>query len=160
LEIFGGQLYVSSSTTTFHLSTVGTGLPTTAGQTITNLPGFPTTGSQYGFTFADLDAGVSGLDTLYVADDTPGTLQKFSLVGGNWTANGTISLAGVRGLASSISGTTVNLYLTTGTGISFFSDTSGYNATISGTPTSIAPPLPIPPSAASSWSPSLPPSPP
>ena len=32
--------------------------------------GFPTsTGSPYGFFFPDLDAGVSGLDTLYVADD-------------------------------------------------------------------------------------------
>jgi hypothetical protein len=35
----------------------GTGIPTTAGQTTTNLPGFPTSGgSPYGFFFADLDA--------------------------------------------------------------------------------------------------------
>ena len=59
-NIFNGQLYTSSSSTTFHLSTVGTGSPITSGQTITNLPGFPTTGSQYGFFFADLNAGVAG----------------------------------------------------------------------------------------------------
>ena len=69
---------------------VGTGLPTTAGQTITNLPGFATsTGSPYGFFSADLDPDTPGLDTLYVAGDSIG-LTKYSLVGGSWTANGTV----------------------------------------------------------------------
>jgi hypothetical protein len=74
VEIFNGQLYVSdSSGTTVRLGTVGTGLPTTSGQVITNLPGLPTsTGSPYAFFFADLDPNTAGLDTLYVAEDTAG----------------------------------------------------------------------------------------
>ena len=90
VEIFNNQLYNSdSSGSLVRIGTVGVGLPTPAGQTITNLPGFPaTTGSPYAFFLADLDAGVPGLDTLYVADDGLG-LTKYSLVSGSWTANGT-----------------------------------------------------------------------
>ncbi|MFA6954716.1 MAG: Calx-beta domain-containing protein [Thermoanaerobaculia bacterium] len=137
LGIFGGQLYVSANTTTFHLMTVGTGTPTTSGQTLTNLPGFPTTGSQYGFFFADLDAGVAGVDTVYVADDG-GTIQKFSLVGGNWTANGTIALTSARGLTGTVSGSNVTLYVTARTTLRTLTDTSGYNATITGALTTLA----------------------
>ena len=51
-HIFGGQLYVSASSGAIRLGTVGTGTPTTGGQTITNLGGFPTsTGSPYQFAF-------------------------------------------------------------------------------------------------------------
>jgi predicted extracellular nuclease len=138
-NIFGGQLYVSdSSGTAVRLGTVGSGTPTTSGQTITNLPGFPTTGSPYGFFFADLDSGVAGLDTLYVADDTANVIQKFSLVSGTWTANGTKALATVRGLTGVASGSSVTLYVTNGSTLQTLTDTSGYNATITGTLTSIA----------------------
>jgi hypothetical protein len=139
-NIFGGQLYVSTSSgSSVRLGTVGTGLPTTSGQTITNLPGFPTSGSPYAFFFANLNGG-SGYDTLYVADDTPGTIQKYSLVGGSWTAKGTASATGIRGLTGLVVGTNVLLYGTTGgntaTGggaLYAFTDTTGYNGTISGT---------------------------
>src|SRR5262249_52599733 len=145
-NIFAGQLYVSdASGTAVRLGTVGTGLPTTSGQTITNLPGFPTsTGSPYAFFFADLSAAVSGVDTLYVADDGAG-LQKYSLGSGNWTANGTVGAAAdaYRGLTASVSGTTVTLYAvrkggSTATGGGEFVslvDSSGYNGAFSGTPT-------------------------
>jgi uncharacterized repeat protein (TIGR01451 family) len=138
LGIFGGQLYTSSQSGAFRLATVGTGTPTTTGQTITNLPGFPTaTGSPYGFFFADLDAGVAGVDTVYVADDG-GTIQKYSLVGGNWTANGTIALATARGITGSVSGSTVTLYVTARTTLRTLTDTSGYNATITGSVATLA----------------------
>jgi hypothetical protein len=66
--IFNGQLYVSpSSGSAVRIGTVGAGLPTTTGQTITNLPGFPTGGSPYAFALFDLNAGVPGPDALYVA---------------------------------------------------------------------------------------------
>ena len=137
LGIFGSQLYVSASTTTFHLMTVGTGTPTTSGQTLTNLPGFPTTGSQFGFFFADLDAGVAGVDTLYVADDG-GNILKYSLVAGSWTANGMIALTSARGLTGTVVGSNVTLYVTARTTLRTFTDTSGYNATITGTLTTLA----------------------
>jgi hypothetical protein len=44
--VFDGQLYVSTSSgSAVRIGTVGVGLPTTTGQTISNLPGFPTAGS-------------------------------------------------------------------------------------------------------------------
>ncbi|MCX6268095.1 MAG: T9SS type A sorting domain-containing protein [Bacteroidetes bacterium] len=145
LNIFNNQLYTSSQSGAFRLATVGTGLPTTSGQTIVNLPGFPTsTGSPYGYFFADLDAGVTGMDVVYVADDG-GTLQKYSLVAGSWTANGSISIAAIRGLTGSVSGTSVTLYGSSSTttlpytsNIISLTDASGYNATITGTSTVIA----------------------
>lgn len=143
LNIFGGQLYVSSQTGAFRLSTIGTGTPTTTGQTITNLPGYPTaTTSPYGHLFADLDAGVAGVDTVYVADDNAtgtGGIQKYSLVGGNWTANGSIAnTTGLRGLTGVVSGSNVTLFITSPTSLLTVTDTTGYNNTLSGTLTSIA----------------------
>ena len=148
INVFNGQLYASSgSGTTVRLGTVGTGLSTSAGQGITNLPGFPTTGSPYAFFFADLTPSVSGVDTLYVADDLAG-LQKFSLVAGSWTANGTIGTDAddYRGLTATVNGTSVNLFATIKGGslavgggqLVKLTDTSGYNATITGTPTVLA----------------------
>jgi predicted extracellular nuclease len=143
-NIFNGQLYVSSQSGAFRLSTVGTGTPTTSGQTIVNLPGYPTaTTSPYGFFFADLSAGVAGVDTVYVADDNSaggtGGIQKYSLVGGNWTASGTIaSTSGLRGLTGIVNGGNVTLYTTNASTLFTLTDTSGYNATITGTLTTIA----------------------
>lgn len=148
VNVFGGQLYIGSSSGTTRIATVGTGLPTTSGQTITNIPGFPTTNSPYGFFFADLDAGVAGVDVLYMASDDAAALTKFSLVGGNWVSNGTVGIAAdaYRGLTATVSGTTVTLYATrkggsgaTGGGeLVSLVDASGYNAAFSGTPTLLA----------------------
>jgi hypothetical protein len=136
--IFGGQLYVSTQSGAFRLATVGTGTPTTAGQTITNLPGLPTsTGSPYAFYFADLDAGVAGVDTLYYADDG-GNVNKWSLVAGTWVAAGTAALGTVRGLTGSTSGSTVTLYLTNGSTFQTLTDPTGYNASMTATPVSLA----------------------
>ena len=139
--IFNGQLYVSTSSgTAVRIGSVGTGTPTSGPQTITNLPGFVTTGSPYGFFFADLDGTVSGPDTLYVADDTANQIQKYCLVAGSWVARGSASASGaVRGLTGVVNGTTVTLYATSGAastgGFFSFSDTTGYNANISGAAT-------------------------
>jgi len=146
IDVFGGQLYVSSGSSTLRLGSVGIGIPTTTGQATTNLPGFPTTGSPYGFFFADLDAGVAGVDTLYVAEDTAsgGQIQKYALVAGTWTAKGSATAAAVRGLTGSVSGSTVTLYGSTGgsgaTGggaLYKFVDSSGYNAVASGAAASL-----------------------
>lgn len=101
VAIFDDQLYVSASSGAFRLASVGVGVPNTAGQTITNLPGFSTAaGSPYQFYFADLDAGVPGLDTLWVANDNATGLQKHALVSGNWVALNAVGVAadGYRGL--------------------------------------------------------------
>jgi hypothetical protein len=141
-NIFGGQLYVSTASgSTVRIGTVGTGEPTTAGQTITNLPGFPTAGSPYAFFFADLSAGVTGVDTLYVASDDAAALTKYSLVGGTWMPNGTVGTdaQNYRGLTGSVSGSTVTLYATrNGNQLVSLVDSSGYNGAFSGAPTLLA----------------------
>jgi choice-of-anchor C domain-containing protein len=147
--IFDSQLYVSTAQTTggIRIGTVGIGLPTTAGQTITNLPGVPTTGSPYAFQLLDLTPSVPGPDTLYLADEGIG-LRKFSLVAGVWSDNGSIGTDSddYRGLTASVSGTGVTLFATRlggstapgGGELVILTDTSGYNGTITGTPTLLA----------------------
>jgi hypothetical protein len=149
VNLFGGQMYVSASsgTNTFKgISTVGSGIPTTSGQTITRLAGLTdaANASSYGFFLADLSSSVPGVDTMYVADDngTVGGIQKFSLVGGSWVANGTLGTAAdaYRGLTAAVTQNGVQLFATrkggtaaTGGGeLVSLLDTSGYNATISG----------------------------
>jgi len=145
VAIFGAQLFVSdSSGSAVRLGSVGVGLPTTSGQTITNLPGFPLSGSPYGFYFADLDASVPGLDVLYVADDGLG-LTKYSLVGSSWLAKGTVGTAAdtYRGLTAVVNAGTVTLYATRKGGsaaagggeLVSLVDESGYSGTFTGTPT-------------------------
>jgi uncharacterized repeat protein (TIGR01451 family) len=146
--IFAGQIYVScSSGSTVRIGTVGTGLPTTAGQTITNLPGFPTNNSPYAFFLADLSPAAPGLDTLYLADDTTG-LQKWCLVSGTWTLLGTVGTAAeaYRGLTATADGGAVTLFAvrrggSTAAGggeLVSLADASGYNAAFTGTPTLLA----------------------
>ena len=138
--IYGGNLYVSSATGSggnfYGISQVGTGLPTTTGQTTTPLPGFPTaastpTQSPYGFYLADLSASVAGVDVVYVADDRAapdGGIQKWSLVGGTWTLNGTITGATVRGVSGSVAGTAVTLVASGSSALYLLTDNAGYNA--------------------------------
>ncbi|HKS26160.1 MAG TPA: lamin tail domain-containing protein [Thermoanaerobaculia bacterium] len=140
INVFSGQLYcgASTGTNTFRgVSTIGTGTPTTTGQTITRLPGLTDAAnpSTYNFFFADLSAGVAGLDTLYIADDSTNTIQKWSFAGGTWNLNGNITASGVRGLTGSVQNGSVLLFGTTGgtgsTGggtIYKAIDTAGYNA--------------------------------
>jgi hypothetical protein len=88
LMVSNGQLYATSTSGSLRLTAVGTGLPTTTGQTMVNLPGTPTAGSPYQFFI--VNAG-SGSDVLYIADDN--LLRKYSLVSGTWVSNGTIGVA-------------------------------------------------------------------
>jgi hypothetical protein len=90
INIAGGQLYASAASGTFTgVFSVGTGLPTSSGQTATMLPGMSTT-SAYGFMLFDRSSTVTGVDTLYVADDgSPttgvGGIQKWTFDGSTWT---------------------------------------------------------------------------
>ena len=92
--IAAGQLYGSTgSGSTYRIYTVGTGLPTTTNQTITNLPGITNqdggSKSPYTFQLMDLDANVAGVDTIYIADDSGtsagGGVQKWTYDGNVWT---------------------------------------------------------------------------
>lgn len=92
INIFDGQLYVSSATPpNVGLNAVGTGLPTTSGETITNL----TTGAgNYDFVF-------EGADVVYIADDSSaannGGLQKWVRSGGVFTNTVTYTIPNTAG---------------------------------------------------------------
>lgn len=138
-NIFSGQIYVTTSSgSAFRLGAVGSGLPTTTAQNITGIPGFPISGgSPYGFFFTTLNGG-GAPDTLYVADDGVG-IAKYSLVGGTWTATGSIGSSGdaYRSLVGVVTGTTVTLYATGAQGTTPFAsklvsvtDSTGFDGTL------------------------------
>ena len=146
LGLFGGWLYLSTDGSSPRISSVGTNLPTTAGQSLNGLPGFPNVGSPDGFHLADLSSAVPGFDTLYVADDTIG-LMKFSLVNGFWVSNGTIGedTDDYRGLAVKRTSNGVVLFAirkalgTQGGGeLVKLTDTTGYRGALIGTPVLLA----------------------
>lgn len=117
VNIFNGQLYISSgSVPVTGVSTIGTGLPTTAGQTTTLLPGFPTSGGSPN----SFSVKPSTADVIYVADDrtiaTGGGIQKWTLSAGTWTLTYRLTTgltAGVRGLAVNWAGAEPVVYATT-----------------------------------------------
>ncbi|MDC0747983.1 hypothetical protein [Polyangium mundeleinium] len=121
VQVSGGQLYATSGAGTFvNVFTVGSGLPTSVGQTATSLPGLPTaSASPYGFVLLDLSAGIAGPDTLYIADDRSpangGGIQKWTFDGFSWSLAATWNdgTAGVRGLAATPSGGGVRVVATT-----------------------------------------------
>jgi hypothetical protein len=102
LTIFNNTLYVTKGSggngvnTVYQVGTAGT-LPTaaTAATTpITVLPGFPTSGTSstpFGIWFANAT-------TLYVAQESNGGLQKWSLVNGSWVLDYTLT-AGLLGVS-------------------------------------------------------------
>jgi hypothetical protein len=118
-EIAGSQLYCDAASGTFQsVFAVGSGLPTTTGQTATVLPGLPTTAgpSPYAFALLDRNANVAGLDTLYLADDrttaSGGGLQKWTFNGITWTLAKTFTNglgAGLRGVTAWTEGANVVL---------------------------------------------------
>lgn len=106
VTITANQLYVSSATGAFQgVSTVGTGIPTTTGQTMSLLPGFPTATGPGPYAFAFLNP-----TTLYVADDRAapnGGIQKWTFAAGTWTLVNTFNngiTTGIRGMTMTRNG--------------------------------------------------------
>src|SRR5262245_39836693 len=135
VAIFNGNLYISSAEATpgRGVFQVGSGLPETGSQTYTSLISLGTGNGINSFFLADLNAGVAGVDTLYVANSTANVLEKYSLVGTTWTLNNSASLTGIGFITATVSGSTVNLFVTTTTSFQSLTDTAGYNANLSST---------------------------
>jgi hypothetical protein len=138
VKSFGGTVYVFSSSTA--LSTVST-INAPVGGTLTGLPGIGlSVASRQDFYMISSGVNGSAYDVLYILDatsSTVGTIFKYSLVGGVWTANGTYSTSfGGFGLTAEVNGAGANLYVTTGTGATTansvikLNDLAGYNTTI------------------------------
>lgn len=151
LSVFGegasAQLYASSGAN--NVPTVGvygpTPLPTGTATTLVaeaNVPSMPTSpvSSRYGFVYLDVNPLVSGVDTLYVADDsaTSGGIWKYSLdTSGTWNARGTIQglNLGLRGMAGLVSGSNVRLFATSSGTMFTYWDSDAIGSTLSGTST-------------------------
>ncbi len=89
VEIYNNQLYFSSASGAFlGVSSLGTGLPTTAGQSATLQIDLGSGGSAYGFVMFDTNAD-NVLDRAYVADDRTnvvnGGINRFDFTGGAWS---------------------------------------------------------------------------
>ncbi len=149
VDVYNGNLYITTASgSSVRIGEVGTGLPTTPGQTIAPLPGTPTsTISPYAFVLLHTGATGTGVDTLYFADDsaTTGGIFKYSLKGGNWVAEGSITAPGVRGLTADVVNGVVNLFGTTGGSgaagggsIYGFTDATGFGNAVSGAAATLA----------------------
>lgn len=139
IKSFGGTVYVgqaSSSAGTLQVSTVSA----PSGGTITGLPGLTNNNNHQDFYLIQSGDNGSTYDVLYVVSatgNTAGTISKFSLVSGTWTANGSYTTAfGGFGLAAADNGNGAFLYVSTGQGaltansVIRLSDTAGYNTAI------------------------------
>jgi predicted extracellular nuclease len=136
--IAGGQLYVTTGSAPTGVYAIGSGTPTTGGQSTALVTAAP---SPYAVVALDRDPAVSGVDTLYVADDSAtGGILKFSYDGIAWTARGSVrpNASGVRGLTGSVNGSGVTLFATTSVTASALvkvDDTAAFDAPISATST-------------------------
>jgi hypothetical protein len=132
LNIYDGQLYATSTATNLRIARAGSGLPTTTGQTMTNLPGYPGTGGSPLQFFMTRLNGSDTVNVLYIADNNQ--LKKYSLVSGSWIANGVIGSTAdkYRGLTGTVSDGDVILYALrrndNGGEIVQYTDNTGHNA--------------------------------
>ncbi len=116
VAIFNSQLYYVTAKGTYGLYKVGTGTPTTTGQTSTNIIAVGNSLSPYAFSINSTE------DTCYIAIDsvttTGGGVQKWIKTSGTWAlaytlGPGNSSLAGCRSLTVSWGGTYPIIYATT-----------------------------------------------
>lgn len=139
IKSFGGTVYVgqaSGTTTVIQVATVSA----PSGGTVTGLPGLTNNASLQDFYLISSGDNGAAFDVLYIVSatsNTVGTIAKYSLVGGTWTANGTYATNfGGFGLAAADNGNGGFLYVSTGQGaltanrVVRLSDTAGYNAAI------------------------------
>jgi hypothetical protein len=90
-----------------------------------------------GFLFLDQSTSEAGDDTIYALSTVEGLLRKYSLVGGVWTANGSIA-TGALNLTGYADSDGAHLFLTSSSTLYSELDASGYNATITGSLTTLA----------------------
>jgi hypothetical protein len=146
--IFDGKLYGASSSSNSPTGPAAGGASSNGkdvfsiGTDAAHGGGLPTPGGTVTFTsltnvgsqspvFLDLSNTVTGVDTAYVANSA-GSVDKYALIGSAWTFKGSMALANVENLTTSVNGTTVtvfaDVYSGIGGGVFRATDTTGYNA--------------------------------
>jgi hypothetical protein len=139
IKSFGGTVYLGQASGTGTVIQVATASAPSGG-TVSGLPGLTNNASHQDFYLISSGDNGAAFDILYTVSatsNTAGTIAKFSLVGGTWTANGTYTTAfGGFGLAAADNGAGAFLYVSTGQGaltansVIRLSDTAGYNTAI------------------------------
>jgi len=139
IKSFGGTVYVGQASSTATVIQVAT-VSAPSGGTVTGLPGLTNNASHQDFYLISSGDNGAVFDILYTVSatsNTAGTIAKFSLVGGTWTANGTYTTTfGGFGLAAADNGSGAFLYVSTGQGaltannVTRLTDTAGFNAAI------------------------------
>lgn len=151
VQVVGGQLYASADPTkagAVTIAKVGSGLPTTKPQTVTNLSFEKAPEQPFGYSFLTLGLG-SEADTLYVADNARGAVVKYGLTGGKWVEHGSVLVPEVTGVTANDVNGAVTIYATSAAPTSNgaagkagtlyrISDVSGVNGTLAGVPVEIA----------------------
>jgi len=133
----GQLMFSTASGSSYRTAAVGSGLPTTSGQTVATLPGTSGTAPSGPYAFVQLTLGSGTVpDTMYVADDGASMVEKWSLESGNWTLTGEEALTAPRGITAVETNGVVDLFVTTGssaiiTNIDEFTDASGLDGTFS-----------------------------
>ncbi|MEI7928753.1 MAG: hypothetical protein WCH40_09400, partial [Verrucomicrobiales bacterium] len=140
IKSFGGVVHALRQGNTAPLIVVSTVSAPTGGS-ITGLPGLTNNNNALDFYLISSGTNGSTYDVLYIlaaTSNTAGTISKYSLVSGTWTANGSYTTTfGGFGIAAAKSGSGAVLYVSTGQGaltansVLKLTDTTGHNATIS-----------------------------
>jgi len=90
------------------------------------------TDTVHGFALFDLSPSVAGADTLYALSTVQNKVYKYTFNGTSWAASGTISANGALNLTGVATNGTVDLFLTSASSLYSEIDSSGYNASITG----------------------------
>jgi hypothetical protein len=128
LHVFNGQLYGSTATTIFRTNVA----QPTGSSAITTLVNAGLSNA-VGFVLLDRSAAVTGVDTLYVADRTLGLVKYSTADGTNWSFESILS-GGITGITGQVSGSSAELFVTTGNGatagnlLQRFTDTAAFDA--------------------------------
>jgi hypothetical protein len=145
VSVVDGQLYVSADPTkagAVTIATVGSGLPTTAKQTITNLPFANAPEEPYAYSLLTLGSGTTP-DTMYVAENTRQAIVKYGLSGGQWVEEGSVGVPYVTGVTANDVNGVVTIYAASSGKKGFagsvykFTDESGLGGTLTAVPQEI-----------------------
>ena len=130
VSIFNNQLYVSTGSGTSGIYKVGSGIPTTTGQTATI--SIPTSGI---YAYQMVNRGGSNWNCYGVYDSAAGVYKWSSTDdGATWTARGSVTnVLPIYGIAAANNGSSIDLYVTTVSAILKLSDAAAFNANLTGT---------------------------
>jgi hypothetical protein len=126
-------LFASNGSTAITSKVQSYGTLPTGATTATPVVTLATTDAVNGFFMCDVNPAITGNDTLYALSTVENLLRKYSFDGTTWNANGSIPASSTQNLWGTVSGTNVNLFLTSSSSLFAYSDASGVGGALTGT---------------------------